>query len=211
MTQGVAVAPHSGEPEGAKVLPRRRRRPTAGFVTVCLVYAALAAFFGWGMTTPDLDRVWTLHHQLKSGRRGAPSAHDRRVLVRSMERHPELAGALLRDAGIGLISSNSEGWIATSEATILRTKRSQARAVELEIASPDALLPIQVELEGQSWRESKQLTARGMHSIALPTLAGSSGLIVLRLKGRAAHADPSVLGVRVFFNDAANDRARAGS
>jgi hypothetical protein len=212
MTQSVAVGPHGGGvPEDKKVLPRRRRRPTAGFVTVCLVYAALAVFFAWGMSTPDLDRVWTLHHQLKSGRGGGPRAPDPRLLGRSMVRHPELAGALLRDASIGLISSNSEGWIATSEATILRTKRSQAGAVQLEIASPDALLPIQVELEGQNWRESKQLTARGVHAIALPALSGTSELIVLRLKGRAAHADPSVLGVRVSFSDAASDRARAGS
>lgn len=212
MTEGVAVSRQSaGVAEGKKVLPRRRRRPTAGFVTVCLVYAAVAAFFAWGMSTPDLDRVWTLHHQLKSGRLGAPSARDRGVLIRSMERHPELAGALLREANIGLISSNSEGWIATSEATILRTKQAHAGAMQLEIASSDALLPIQVELEGQGWRESKQLLTRGVHSIALPALRGTSELIVLRLKGRAAHADPSVLGVRVFFNDAAAVHARAGS
>jgi hypothetical protein len=211
MTEGVAVGPHSsGKSEGKKVVPRRRRRPTAGFVTVCLVYAAVAAFFAWGLSTPDLDRVWSLHHQLKSGRLGAPSAHDRRVLMRSMERHPELAGALLRDADIGLISSNSQGWIATAEATILRTKRANTDAIQLEIASPDSLLPIQVELEGQGWRETKRLPSRGLHAIAVPALKGSSELIVLRLKGQAAHADPSVLGVRVLFQDAAH-ASRAGS
>src|SRR5262245_34008645 len=111
MMEGEARGPQGGGvDEGAKVAPRRRRRPTAGFVTVCLVYAAVGAFFAWGISTPDLDRVWTLHHELKSGRLGAPSARDRRVLTRSMERHPELAGALLREGEIGLISSNAEGW-----------------------------------------------------------------------------------------------------
>jgi len=179
--------------------PQRRRRPTAGFVTVCIVYSALAAFFAWGLTTPDLDRVWTLHHELKSGRIGAPSKLDREVLARSMERHPELADALLREATIGLISSNMDGWIATSEATIVRTRHSQTSAVQLEIASPDALLPITVELEGPGWHEKQVIEARGMHKLELPALKKSSELIVLRLSGRAAHADPSVLGVRVSF------------
>lgn len=180
---------------------RRRRRPTTGFVAVIVVYAAVAAFFAWGISTPDLDRVWTLHHELKSGRLGAPRPADRDVLIRSMKRHPELADALLREASIGLISSNMEGWIATSEATIVRTQGAKAKAVQLEIASPEALLPITVELEGQGWREQRELTARGVHALALPALEDASELIVLRLKGQAAHADPSVLGVRVSFGD----------
>ena len=179
--------------------PRKRRRPTTGFVTVCAVYVAVAAFFAWGLSTPDLDRVWTLHHELKSGRVGAPSQRDRSVLIRSMKRHPELADALLREGDIGLISSNMEGWIGTSEATIVRTKRATARQLQLEVASPDALLPITVELQGEGWREQRELAARGVHALTLPAFKGSSELIVLRLKGRAAHADPSVLGVRVLF------------
>lgn len=179
--------------------PRKRRRPTAGFVTVCAVYAAVAVFFVWGLSTPDLDRVWTLHHELKSGRRGAPSESDRKVLIRSMKQHPELAGALLRETDIGLISSNAEGWIGTSEATIVRTSAAKARSVQLEIASPDALLPITVELQGQGWREQRELSARGVHTLPMPALTSPSELIVLRLKGRAAQADPSVLGVRVLF------------
>jgi hypothetical protein len=179
--------------------PRKRRRPTTGFVTVCAVYVAVAAFFAWGLATPDLDRVWTLHHELKSGRVGAPNERDRTVLIRSMKRHPALADALLRDGDIGLISSNMEGWIASSEATIVRTKQARERAVQLEIASPDALLPITIVLQGEGWQERRELTARGVHALSLPPLKGASELIVLRLKGRAANADPSVLGVRVLF------------
>jgi hypothetical protein len=183
----------------ARLAPRRRRRPSAGFVTVCAVYAALALFFAWGLSTPDLDRVWTLHHELKSGRIGAPSKPDREVLMRSMARHPELAEALLRNASIGLISSNMDGWIASSEATIVRTRTAEASALQIEIASPEALLPITVELDGQGWHDEHELSSRGVHELALPKRKGGSELIVLKLKGRAAHADPSVLGVRVSF------------
>jgi hypothetical protein len=183
----------------AVAAPRKRRRPTTGFVTVCAVYAAVAAFFAWGLSTPDLDRVWMLHHQLKTGRVGAPGERDRAVLIRSMTRHPALAGALLREGDIGLISSNMEGWIATAQATIVRTKRAAAQDLQLDIASPDALLPITVELQGEGWRQQRELVARGVHTLSLPPLRAPSELIVLRLKGRAAHADPSVLGVRVLF------------
>lgn len=195
MSEAAAVGASS------RAAPRRRRRPTAGFVTVCVVYAAVAAFFAWGLSTPDLDRAWTLHHELKAGRIGAPSAGDRAVLHRGMAAHPELARALLRgdEEEIGLISANMEGWLAMSEATIVRTAASRARAVQLEIASPDALLPITIELEGRGWREQRELGTRGVHALPLPAPDGGAELIVLRLKGRAAHADASVLGVRVSF------------
>lgn len=171
-------------------------------MTVCLVYATLAAFFAWGLSTPDLDRVWTLHHQLKAGRIGAPSSRDREVLTRSMAIHPELAGALLReDAEIGLISANMEGWLGTAEATIIRTPQAAVSALQVEVASPDALLPITVELDGPGFKEKRELKTRGVHSLALPKPKGTPELIVLRLLGQAAHAEPSVLGVRVSFGD----------
>ena len=62
---------------------------------------------------------------------------------------------------------------------------------------------------GQGWRQAKSLATRGVHAIELPALATGSELIVLTLKGQAAHADPSVLGVRVYFQDAVHT-ARAG-
>jgi hypothetical protein len=167
------------------------------------VYGAVAAFFSWGLSTPDLDRVWTLHHELKSGRIGAPNAKDREVLTRSMAAHPELASALLRDdTEIGLISANMEGWLGSAEATIVRTPTAAASNVQLEIASPDALLPITVELDGPGLKEKRELTTRGLHTIALPKAKGSPELIVLRLRGQAERAEPSVLGVRVSFGDA---------
>lgn len=191
MVQAAALSGHAQ--------PRRRRRPSSGFVTVCLVYAALAVFFAWGLSTPDLDRVWTLHHELKAGYIGAPSKRDRRVIERSMAEHAELADALLRDDGIGLISSNAEGWIASSDATIVRTRKAHGRALQVEVASPQALLPLELVLEGPGWHERHKLEARGVHDIALPPMKSDSELIVLELKGRAAHADASVLGVRVTF------------
>ena len=170
---------------------------------MCLVYAAVGAFFAWGLSAPELDRVWTLHHELKSGRIGAPSSRDRDVLTRSMARHPELAAALLREeTEIGLISSNMEGWLGSAEATIVRTPKAAASAIQIEIASPDALLPMTVELDGPGFKEKRELTTRGVHSIPLPAAKGASELIVLRLRGRAEHAEPSVLGVRVSFGEA---------
>jgi hypothetical protein len=41
-----------------------RRLPSIGFVAVVLTYGSSVAFLAWGMTTPPLDRVWVLHHEL---------------------------------------------------------------------------------------------------------------------------------------------------
>jgi hypothetical protein len=56
----------------ASLRPGRRRRPSSGFVAVCATYVLAAAFLVWGFATPDLDRVWALHHELKIGKLGAP-------------------------------------------------------------------------------------------------------------------------------------------
>jgi hypothetical protein len=177
---------------------RRRRRPSSGFVIVCAVYAALAAFFVWGLSAPDLDRAWVLHHELKAGRVGAPSRDDIGVLTSAMARHDELARALLSEGEIGLISAHSEGWLTTTEATIVRTDKADARYLALEIATPAAHLPVAVDVEGQGWRKRLTIDSQGMHRIELPALPGQSELIVLRL-AEGAPRDPSAIGVRVSF------------
>ena len=44
-----------------------RKHPSIGFAAVCATYILVAVFFFWGFKTPDLDRVWTVHHLMKLG------------------------------------------------------------------------------------------------------------------------------------------------
>ncbi len=183
--------------------PTRRRLPSAGFVALFAIYACVAAFFVWGLSTPPLDRVWTLHHELKSGRIAVPRERDRQVLAQSFARHPELASALLSDAEIGLISAHSEGWIALPAATVVRTSKAVERFLVLEVATPSSLLPFTVELRGEGWKQHVEVGKAGIRGIELPVLRSGSEAIVVKLRGHGLRADPSVLGVRITFAQAA--------
>ncbi|MBW1810988.1 MAG: hypothetical protein JRJ87_22555, partial [Deltaproteobacteria bacterium] len=105
--------------------PYSRKYPSLGFIVICLTYAFTIGFFIWGISTPDLDRVWTIHHELKIGKMKKLKGNDRKILQASMQRHSYLARALLRNQQIGIISENSLGWIATPTVTILRTPKSK--------------------------------------------------------------------------------------
>lgn len=183
--------------------PRRRRLPSAGFVTLCAVYVGVAAFFAWGLAMPPLDRVWMLHHELKAGRIGAPNERAREVLATSMARHPALAAALLREGEIGLISRHSDGWLAMPEATVVRTSKATERFLVLEIATPRNLLPFKVAVKGHGWSKELEITRHGLRGVPLPALRGGAEVIVVKLKGRELRDDPSVLGVRISFSNAA--------
>lgn len=184
-------------------VPQRRKHPSAGFLAVCATYLLAFAFLAWGLSTPALDRVWTLHHELKVGRRGAPKDGDLARLREALERHPSLSGALLPEGQIGLISAHREGWLETPEATILRTAKSKERLLRIEVGTPLDLLPFAIDLDGKGFEERVQATEHGVLELTLPPTKGKAELLVLRLRGKKLRADPSVLNVRVTFAEAA--------
>jgi hypothetical protein len=179
--------------------PRRRRVPSLGFVTVCATYLAVAGFLAWGLRAPDLDRVWTLHHQLKAGELGAPRGKERDLLRGALLRHRELARALLSGGEIGLISAHSDGWITTPEATIVRIAAAHERVLRLDVETPRDLLPFEVDVNGGDFRKQLAVTRHGTYDVLLPAPQKAADLIIVRLKGRDLRDDPSVLGVRISF------------
>jgi hypothetical protein len=166
---------------------------------VCATYLLAVAFLAWGLSTPDLDRVWTLHHELKIGKLGAPDNSDRKLLGRALRRHRELAHALLPAGEIGLISTHRDGWLATPSATIIRTPRSAERVLVLDVETPRDLLPFRVDVRGYDWRRQAQVTQHKAYELSLPEPPSEPELIVVKLEGRDLRDDPSVLGVRITF------------
>lgn len=201
MTAAAVQTPNAptlpAEPD--REVPRRRRAPSLGFVTVCATYLGVAAFLAWGLRAPDLDRVWTLHHQLKVGEIGAPRGQERELLRGALLRHGELAHALLSGAEIGLISAHSDGWITTPEATVIRTSAARERLLRLDVETPRDLLPFEVDVNGGDFRKQLAVTRHGTYDIPLPAPRRPAELIIVRLKGRGLRDDPSVLGVRISF------------
>ncbi len=178
-------------------------RPSVGFVGVCLSYALVAAFVLWGFSTPDLDRVWTLHHLLKTGQQWELDRGDRELLGRAMARHPELGRDLIDRAEIGIISAHDEQWIATPTVTIVRTAESERfRVIKVDVQTPQDLLPIAIIAKGKGWRHEQLVERQQPIRIELPPPPETAELIELELRGQGVEADPSVLAMRLSFPEA---------
>jgi hypothetical protein len=177
------------------------QRPSLGFSIVVATYALSIAFFAWGLSTPPLDRVWQLHHELKIGRIYKLSKDDRRLLIDSMRQHPSLANALLDSGQVGIISAHRDGWIDTPHVTIVRTPRSPAALrLLLDIQTPPQYVPYELEIDGSGWERELEVQARGPLAVELPPPPAVPELITLKIKGDELRADPSSIGVRVSFD-----------
>ena len=180
----------------------RRILPSVGFVAVCLTYCLVVAFFVWGFFTPDLDRVWTLHHVLKTGDMTRLEPDDKKLLKDAMHRHERLTTALLGGDDIGIISAHTEGWIATQCVTILRTTKSKKfRTIFIDAQTPKDLLPFSIRIEGGSWKEKLDIEEHGRYQVSIPEIAGVPEIIEIKLKGRDFGADPSAIGIHMGFEE----------
>ncbi len=191
--------------------------PSLGFVAICITYLLVTAFFLWGLHTPDLDRVWTLHHELKTGRMKKLKKVDRNLLLGAMRRHPELTGALLKGRSIGMVSANNDGWIATPTVTILRTPVAQDhRHLLMDVQTPKDLVPFELTVQvfgpARVGKKTKQkIVAQGPVSWPLPAPGPDPEIIIVRLKELKFKADSSMLGIRIQFpTDAPAEAFAAG-
>ena len=178
------------------------KRPSVGFVAVCLTYCLVAAFFLWGFSTPDLDRVWTLHHLLKTGELDRLTPKDREILSDAVVRHESLAGALLNGAEIGIISAQLDGWIATPCVTLLRTRQSgRFHSISMDVQTPQDLMPFSIVVKGDGWKEKLEVKKHGRFEIDMPAPRDAPEIVEVILKGSDFEADPSVLGIKMTFEE----------
>ena len=185
-------------------MSRPRNLPHLSSVFVCITYMLVIAFFVWGFSTPPLDHVWRHHHELKIGKTGKLKKAEQKALNRAMKRHPRLAKALLQGEDIGIISAHSEGWIATPNATILRTPASKRyTTMSFDVQTPEDLLPLSITLRAKTWKKKLKFTKQGPQTFELPELSATPEVIVLRMKDRRFRKDPSMLGLRVQFEERA--------
>ena len=180
--------------------PPRSRWPSLGFLAVCLTYGLVAVFFLWGFSTPRLDRIWTIRHELKIGEMRRLKKSDCRLLLQVLEQHAWVASEFLGGRGIGLISDESDGWISTPVATILRTAGAKTvQTMVLDVQTPVDLMPYGIVVEADSWKEKIEVHEPGVFKVALHVPRTVAEIIEVRLKGPKFLADPSVLGLRITF------------
>lgn len=188
------------------------RWPSAGFVAVWLTYGLVAVFFVWGFSTPPLDRVWSLAQGLKTGQIQRLKARDRATLSSSLVRYPALAGSLLDEREIGIISANNDGWIATPTATILRTPKSGGqRTLRLDVQTAVDLIPFEILVRGESFEKTVAVTGQGRLDIPLPEATTQPEIFEVRVRGKKFSADPSVLSLRLLFPEGPAKQPRSGA
>jgi hypothetical protein len=179
----------------------RFSRPSLGFSIVVATYALTVAFFAWGLSTPPLDRVWQLHHELKIGRLFKLSKEDRQLLTAAMQQHPSLAASLLDSGQAGIISAQRDGWIDTPYVTLIRTPRSPASLkVSFDVQTPLQYIPYNIEIDGAGWERKLAVEARGTLVVELPPPPPQPELIIIKIKGDELRADPASIGVRITFD-----------
>lgn len=182
--------------------PPRNRWPSLGFVAVVVTYGLVVVFFLWGFSTPRLDRVWTVRLELKIGKMKRLKKADRRLLVDALGKHDWLARALIDDRDVGLLSANSDGWMATPTATILRTAGAKTtKAIVFDIQTPPDLMPYEILVKGSGWSEELKAEKHGVLRLKLPDPPQVDEIIEVRLRGAEFTADPSVLGARITFSE----------
>lgn len=176
-----------------------RRPPSIGFIAIVVVHIAAIAMLWWAFTTPRLDRIWTLHHELKIGHISKLKADDRKLLLAAMTDHPTLAGALIRRGDIGLVSANREGWLETPSATLVRTANAKTSAVLVNVETSPEHLPFSIEFENGPWEYKLQVTERKEYRVDLPPATHLPEVLTVEVKGKRFKADPAILGVRLHF------------
>ena len=176
-------------------------RPSLGFSLVVATYVLTLGFFAWGLSTPPLDRVWHLHHELKIGRVYKLSKEDRQLLGSAMQRHPSLAAAMLDAGQLGIISAHRDGWIDTPYVTLIRTPRAPAsQRIVFDVQTPLQYIPYNIEIDGAGWERKLAVEARGSLVVELPPPPSESELIIIKIKGDELRADPASIGVRITFD-----------
>ncbi|HVZ31353.1 MAG TPA: hypothetical protein VG963_02950 [Polyangiaceae bacterium] len=185
------------------------KRPSAGFCCLVLAYGVCFAFLAWGSAQPPLERVWELHHELRIGRTVQLAERDRRILTDALERHPGLGAALLPAGRIGILSAAHEGWLETSDVTLLRTPSSLARRLVLEVPVDAPHFPERVSLTGANFRSELATPGPGSFAFDLPPPPHASELLRLKLEGAGFTAQRAPLALRVRFEPA--DDAASGT
>lgn len=175
------------------------RLPSVGFVAFCLVCVAVVLFFIWALSTPALDRVWTIHHLTKIGEINRLNKKDKALLRQAMTEHDDLTRDLLDGHELGIITAHIDGWIAASVATLLRTPESEARKLEIDVQAPQELFPVEIRVRGGNWKERREATEHGVVAIPLPTPESGPEIVEVAVESKDPEADSSLLGIRITW------------
>ncbi len=97
-----------------------RKRPGSGFLLLVATAVCSVVFIAWGLRTPPLEEVWTMHLELELGERQQLSREEFDLFQDVLNSYPDLARTMLDDANSGIISSNLGGVVDLGYAYAVR-------------------------------------------------------------------------------------------
>jgi len=172
------------------------RWPSLSFVALVLAWGVAIAFLAWGFSTPELEELWRLRHELRTGQKATLSEAELARLEHALDAHPRLVEDYLDGARLRVLSAAEDGWLRVPGAVLLRARGAgQRAALRLDVQVAPGLLPLEVELRCGAGRAHLRCEQVGSFELALP--AGEAALCQLELRGPDGRPLAGAAGVRL--------------
>ena len=159
-----------------------RYRPGAGFVLLVVVTAMVSAFFVWGFTEPDLDRVWFLKQRTEQ-HKIVLDDEELAFLDGMMRQHRVMADDVLDGTGAQLIEPSVEGWTPAALTHLLVAPVGEGLELDVECRGA-ALHPVTVTFRASRMEETLEFEEDEKLTIAIApemTTAGPDEPFLVRV------------------------------
>jgi len=143
-------------------------RPSAGFLLLVVSCSLLIATLVWGLSTPELERVWLIMQGMQRSGFRSLMAEDVKRLEVALTHYPTLPRAFIGRASVGFIEPTHEGWINLAQPHIIRSGLSANKiTLDIECQAAASSYPITIALENNAGRRELRFTANGHQSLEL--------------------------------------------
>ncbi len=177
-----------------------RSRPGAGFILLVAVTALVSAFFAWGFSEPDLDRLWFLKQGIEQ-HRIVPDGEQLAFLDGMLRRHRVLADDVLDGTGAQLIEPTVEGWTPAPLTHLVVAPVGDGTEITVECRSA-ALHPVTVTLEARRLDRTLEFDDDGKLAFTIePGMAtagpGEPFLVRVEVDGEFDLESDALAGIRI--------------
>ncbi len=147
----------------------RRGWPSLGFWIFAGSWLAVSSLIVWGSTEPDLVRTWRTLERMERPDFREMSARDRRILSRSLHRHPALIEALSGKRIADFVEPTEQKWISYRKAHLaVRPQPDAAIRIWVESRAHSAAYPLTVAFSSSWLNESLVFRKDERLSLDLP-------------------------------------------
>ena len=143
-------------------------RPSAGFLLLVVSCLLLVSTLVWGLSTPELERVWLIMQGMQRSGFRSLMAEDVKRLEVALTHYPTLPRAFIGRASVGFIEPTHEGWISLAQPHIIRSGLSTNKiTLDIECRAAASSYPITIALEKNVGRRELRFDADGRQSLEL--------------------------------------------